>query len=164
MCFLINKRVKIQNKQSTSSIYHQPTTCVRKNLLSTQSNMYIDRVRERLRLVCWFLVDSAVPVPPSVSYQGDTVVSARVKQGFLVTTLTTSLTRLWLDTLLNVFLAIAVDNLANAQELTKVIKKRITIKIWLKEPAWSYLVLFLLHSLSTPPCLVLLITLILFNY
>lgn len=30
------------------------------------------------------------------------------------------LTILWTDTLLNVFLAIAVDNLANAQELTKV--------------------------------------------
>lgn len=28
-----------------------------------------------------------------------------------------------IDTLLNVFLAIAVDNLANAQELTKVIKQ-----------------------------------------
>lgn len=31
-----------------------------------------------------------------------------------------SLTRAFADTLLNVFLAIAVDNLANAQELTKV--------------------------------------------
>lgn len=71
-----------------------------------------------------------------------------------------SLTQLWPDTLLNVFLAIAVDNLANAQELTKVIKS-----------CWSHLILFLykylfillqksvksLHSLS-------LIFLILFNY
>lgn len=31
-----------------------------------------------------------------------------------------SLKQIWTDTLLNVFLAIAVDNLANAQELTKV--------------------------------------------
>lgn len=31
-----------------------------------------------------------------------------------------SFTTVWPDTLLNVFLAIAVDNLANAQELTKV--------------------------------------------
>lgn len=31
-----------------------------------------------------------------------------------------SLKQIWSDTLLNVFLAIAVDNLANAQELTKV--------------------------------------------
>lgn len=41
----------------------------------------------------------------------------------------TSFTQLWTDTLLNVFLAIAVDNLANAQELTKVIKRCIKIKI-----------------------------------
>ncbi len=33
---------------------------------------------------------------------------------------------LWTDTLLNVFLAIAVDNLANAQELTKVSQRKVT--------------------------------------
>ncbi len=57
-------------------------------------------------------------------------------------TLTTSLTQLWPDTLLNVFLAIAVDNLANAQELTKVNNKRDIFEI----KTWFCLLLFLLES------------------
>lgn len=38
------------------------------------------------------------------------------------------------DTLLNVFLAIAVDNLANAQELTKVLESRHALLFQLLSP------------------------------